>query len=368
MRRFLLLFLLSSLCLAPASAQKRKAKAKTAVLEKTPEQILYDDLLQSTAKIMFIDSVVVDKDAFLSSLSLPKDLGTVEVTSDGVSYTNEFGDTRVFSSSDSISGRRLFMSHRYGSKWEEPQELSELDNKDADFPFLMADGVTLLFSAGGVGTVGGRDIFRTSYNADDMAFYSATNIGLPFNSPANEYLLAISDFDNLGWLVSDRNQPEGKVCIYTFEPTGQRETFDEDTSEKEIKAYASISCIADTWAYGDREAAMKRVAAFAARMQSAQQTESIEFVVNDETVYTSLTDFQSKANRVQYMSIAEDRQKLEMLEKLLESTRESYSTAKKSKRYEIGRKIAELEEETEQLSQEIAEAEKVLRNKENQLL
>ncbi len=355
------LLLFSTLCLAPASAQRRKAKA--AVPEKTPEETLYDELLPSTAKVMFIDSVVVDKETFLSSLNIPKDLGTLTSDGDGVSYTNEFADTRISSSADTISGRRMFLSHRYGSTWEEPRELTEITGDDADYPFLMADGVTLFFSASGTGTVGGRDIFRTTYNADDLEFYSATNIGLPYNSPANEYLLAISDFDNLGWLVTDRNQPDGWVCIYTFEPTAQRETFDEDTDKKEIKAYASLNSIADSWTFGDRDAALQRKTAAEARMNQAGQTESIYFVVDDNTIYTSISDFPSNATKVQYISIDDDKQKLQMLQKLLDSTRENYSTASRQKRYEIGRQIAELETETEQLSADIAEAEKKLRNK-----
>lgn len=48
---------------------------------------------------------------------------------------------------------------------------------------------------------------------------------MPFNSTANEYLLAIDDYDTLGWLVTDRNQPADSVCIYTFEPTSIRKDF-----------------------------------------------------------------------------------------------------------------------------------------------
>ncbi len=343
-------------------AQSKKAKSQPV---KTPEEILYDELLLSTAKVMFIDSVVVDKDIFLSCIPLPADAGGLTMANGQAVYTNEFGDTRLFSDGDTISRRHLYISRRYGNEWDTPRQLSELDNEMPDYPFLMADGVTLYFSAEGEGTVGGRDIFRTLYNSDDLAFYEATNVGLPFNSPANDYLLAISDIDNIGWLVTDRCQEEGKVCIYTFEPPAQRVAFDEDTPEDELKSYAEIRQIRDTWAFGDVSAALARQSAIIDRMNEKEDDSRIEFVVNDRTVYTSLDDFSSDANRQQFSQIEQTKKKIAGLESLIESMRKSYSEIVASKRYETGRKIAELETELEALTDDMARSEKELRNKEN---
>ncbi len=360
-RYIMCLFLALSLT-GQAFAQSRKSKAKVA---KTAEEILYDELLLSTAKVMFIDSLVVDKDSFLLYIPLPKDGGTLTRKDGQAEYTNEFADTRLFTANDTVSGQHLYISHRYGKEWEAPRQLAELDNETPDYPFLMADGVTLYFSAEGEGTVGGRDIFRTLYNADDLEFYEATNVGLPFNSPANDYLLAISDIDNLGWLVTDRNQEEGKVCIYTFEPPAQRVAFDEDTPTAELKRYAEIRQISDTQIFGDAEAALKRQSNLIDRLDEKEDNAKIEFVVNDLKIYTSLADFSSDANRKQYKDIQEAYKKLEMLGTLVSSMRESYSSASSSKRYEMGRKIAELEAETEELAEKTRQAEKELRNKEN---
>jgi len=370
MKKVFLLLLASSICFSPAFAQKRKSKAKAkkvvvVVPEKTPEEKLFEELLPSTAKIMFIDSVVVDKAEFLKRLPLASEMGKVSVSKERTSFVNEFENTCIFASGDTITGRHLYMTHRYGTKWEEPSLLSELPQPMADYPFLMPDGVTLYFSAEGEGTVGGRDIFRTTYNADDAHFYEATNMGMPFNSPANEYLLAFSDLDNLGWLVSDRYQPEDKVCIYTFEPTAQRQTFDEDTDESVLKSYALTEQIKDTWQFGDRTAAIQRRDAMLVRMNSKQTTDRVEFVVNDQTTYTSLSDFKSANGKKKYQAIVADRSKLVQLQSLLDSSRTRYADASKSKKYEIGRQIKSLEEEVNALETDIAKAEKALRNAES---
>ncbi len=363
MNRFSTLVILALLLALPTAAQKKARR--TVVEKKTPEQQLYDELLPSTAKVMFIDSMVVDKETFLSALPLPKDAGTIEKIREGVEYTNEFADTRIFSSGDSISGHHLYISYRYGSDWDSPRELTELDNEEQDYPFLMADGVTLYFSAEGEGTVGGRDIFRTLYNTEDLEFYEATNIGLPYNSPQNDYLLAISDVDQLGWLVTDRHQEEGKVCIYTFVPTAQRVGFDEDVPLSAIKDYAEIRQIRDTWAFGDYSEAYARNENLLHRLDETEEGGKIEFVVNDGTVYTSITDFQSKATQEQYLELQAAKEKMAQLNALLDSMRISFSEASRTKRGDIGRNIASLEEEIDRLDNEINLSEKDLRQKEN---
>jgi len=370
MRKVLFIIFVLSFCMSSTYAQKRKKKpvAKKeveVVIEKTPQELLFEELLPSTAKVMFIDSVVVDKAVFLSQLPLANDMGSISVTANRTSYTNEFGNTSIFASGDSISGRYLYRTHRYGNNWEEPSRLTELTQQNTDFPFLMPDGITLYFSAEGEGTVGGRDIFRTTYDADEGHFYEATNLGMPFNSPANEYLLVISDMDNIGWLVSDRYQEDGKVCIYTFEPTAQRQTFGEDTDEEVLKHYAGVTCIKDTWQFGDRNAAIQRRDALIARLTNKQTKEDIEFVVNDQTTYSSLSDFKSANGKKKYQEIVNNKKKLAQLQTILDSSRDSYISANKSMKYELGRKIVALEEETLSLELEIAKAEKDLRNAEN---
>lgn len=370
MRNLLIIILALVFCTSSSYAQKRK-KAKPAekkevvVIEKTPQELLYEELLPSTAKVMFIDSVVVDKNSFLSQLPLSNDMGNISITGERTSFTNEFDNTCIFASGDSISGRHLYMTHRYGEKWDEPSLLSELNQQGHDFPFLMPDGITLYFSAEGEGTVGGRDIFRSTYNAEDSHFYEATNMGMPFNSPANEYLLVISDMENLGWLVSDRYQPEGKVCIYTFEPTAQRETFGEDADEEILKHYAGIESIKDTWKFGNRNAAIQRRNDLLSRLTDKKADESIEFVINDITTYTSLADFKTPNGKQKYQDILKNKNKLAQLKNLLETSRDGYANTNKSKRHDLGRKILALEQEVETLETNIEKAEKELRNAEN---
>lgn len=367
MKKIFILTIIALLCLTPANAQRRKAKkavktkVEEVVHEPTPQELLYEELLPSTAQVMFIDSVVVDKAGFLSQMQFTREMGKVVQDGEKVYYINEFGDTQIIASTDQV-GRFLFSAHKYGSNWDKPIKLTELGKSGNDYPFLMTDGVTLYFSADGENTVGGRDIFRTTFDAEDSRFYDAVNMGLPFNSPANDYMLAISDYDNLGWLVSDRFQPEGKVCIYTFEPSQQRRTFDEDTDSLVLNSYAKLNSIKDTWQFGDRDGALKRKQEMATRIKNKQTDEKVYFVVNDKVTYRSLSDFKNPEDRKTYQQLAANKKKLEQSVKLLEMTRDSYADALESKKVAIGRNILQLEGEVSALEELVKSGEKKLRN------
>ena len=52
---------------------------------------------------------------------------------------------------------------------------------------MLSDGLTLYFAAQGPESIGGYDIFMTTYDAAEGRFLKPENIGMPFNSTANDY-------------------------------------------------------------------------------------------------------------------------------------------------------------------------------------
>ena len=158
--------------------------------------------------------------------------------------------------------------------------------------------MTLYFSAKSKEGLGGYDIYVTRFNTDSAKFYHPENIGLPYNSKANDYYCVIDEFDNIGWLVTDRRQPKGKVCIYTFVPAETRTTYDgEVIGEDTLKALAEITRISDTWTDKAKlQSARRRLASLLTR-NDAVKAKTFSFIVNDKTVYTSLSDFKSPKSR-----------------------------------------------------------------------
>lgn len=369
-----IVILLSLVTLFPyaVSAQRKgknvKAKRPAAVAM-SPGQKIFKSMLSSTAKVMFIDSVVVEKDNFLSMLPLNSESGHLSIANpkeDLVNqmavYQNDFGDRRIIAKGDS-SNSALYTQTMLGNKWSKAASMSGIDNslyKLQNYPFLAADGVTLFFSAEGEESMGGRDIFMSTFDSDNSEWYKPQNYGLPFNSTDNDYLLAIDDVDTLGWLVTDRHQPEGKVCIYTFVPTEVRQNFDDDDlDDSELTSFARIVSIKDTWQFGNRNAALARRDKMLKRLNEKNvQDNAIWFAIDDKTVITSPQQFKSDESRKLYKQTEELRKMIKQTETELDNYRKSYHEGNHS----LSDKILKAEKEQEQQQTDLYSLEKRIRN------
>lgn len=379
MKKILILALL--FCASASFAQKTQTKPapKTTAKPSTPTVVappvkttadyLYEEMLSSTAKVMFIDSLVVPKANFLRHIPLTITQGTMRQEGSKVSYLNEFDTKCIYANSiqvDSIYERHLFMSHRDGQTWTHPQMLSELEANltECDYPFLLADGTTLYFAGKGEGSVGGYDIFKTSYDAEDFRYLEPVNMGLPFNSKANEYFMAINDQQNLGWLVTDRNQPADTVCIYTFEPIKKRENLDPDSSTEELMRYANINSISDTWGFGNLKQARQHQQELADIINASTAEKKIYFVVSDDIVYSTVSEFKSYGGAEMYQQIEGNKEHLQQLQQMLETARLSYRSAKN--KAQLAESIARNEREIAKYEEAIAKNEKKLRQAERE--
>lgn len=363
-----------------AMAQKapkgRNIAVKKAMVEVIEEDPRLEEMRQSTQKIMFIDSIVVDKKDILKMLNKTKDIGTfadlgafLPNDNDGDSFVfiNEM-ENRCYYSKLEKSQKELFSSDFIGNQWTNIQQVTGIGDgttlTDKNYPFMMSDGVTLYFAAQGDESIGGWDIFVTRYDSDDNTYLKAENIGMPFNSTANDYFYIVDDINNIGWFASDRRQPEGKVCIYTFIPSETRQNYNTDNmSEEEIISLSSIHSIKDTWGKGnERQEALQRMKA--AAKENIRENE-IFFVVSDNTVYTKLTDFKHKENVEIIKDVIAAREKLTKLKENLEKTRSFYGKASDSDKEIMTSEIMDMEQQVEELQTLITAKEKKVRNLEN---
>lgn len=370
MRRIFILFLCATLSIG-SFAQRKKAVATSA---KEPQELSaaglkrFKTMLPATAKVMFIDSVVVSKNDFLRHIPLSKESGvirTADVHADvpnqmGI-YENELGMRRIYAKGDSAQSV-LYTQTRLGDHWGAEAQITDFNSQlyqHQNDPFLASDGVTLYFSAEGSESLGGRDIFMSSFDSDKAAWYKPQNVGLPFNSTANDYLLAIDDLDSLGWLVTDRRQPKGKVCIYTFVPTETRQNFNSDNlSDKELMAYARLTSIKSTWHFGDREAAMRRLDELKRRNIAKENNgQMMAFVVNDNTVITAPSQFKSNRSRMLYKQLGTLRQQEASLQATLAAKRQAYHKGDKT----VANDILKAEKLLEQCQHDLSDTEKNIR-------
>ena len=366
------------------NAQKKKKrpvkKPVVEIVEEPQEDPRITNMREMTQQIVFIDSIVTDKYRFLSQYRLSSETGTLTTTGQffgkslsGHAFLNEMGNKVYFSRTDGSGFHRLYTSDKLGTVWGESTPLKGLSEgfTNADYPFMMNDGITFYFAAQGEESIGGYDIFFTRYDSRSGSFLKPENIGMPFNSEANDYMYAADEESGIGYFVSDRRQPEGKVCVYIFILPETRRSYDPSKyTEQQIRNFADIVRIADTWGNGyERRAALDRLKAIgttdahpATENTTATNT---TIVINDCLTYTSVKDFRSPTAANIYRELLEARERQATIEADLQKTRDRYARADEDGRRLLREVILHNEEQALLLRDTIHALEKQIRNEEN---
>ena len=372
------IFILFLACLLlPTMAQRRKAP------KLTPEQLEHQAKLErmtaNTQRIMFIDSFVVPKANLLSAIRLSPEVGQVSryqdifhtnKQPDAYVHINELGSRCYLSLAPTDTTMQLYRSEKLENHWTQPQLLKGI-NDDAQFPrvnypFMMGDGQTLYFAAEGGDGLGGYDIYVTRYDAEEDQFLHPVNIGMPFNSEANDYFYIVDEYSHLGWFATDRNQPADTVCVYLFVPPTARTTYSASGfSPEEIAPFARIARIADTWTDDTaRQDALARLNAVTQRQHEKPVEQGFAFVINDATTYTRLADFRAPGNLEQFLQLQDLRRQYQQLVNSLDTAREQYAQAGNAERGKLRPAILASEQQQYALRQEINNTEKAIRNNE----
>ncbi len=378
------ILLLAVMLTLSADAQKHKKHVakNTVVVEEPQEDPRITNMRQMTQQIIIIDSIVTDKTGFLEAIRLSQETGSLmackqffgkeDSDAEGMLFMNEMGNKIYFSLPDDSLRQQLYTSDKLGHEWGRYMPLQGISTgiSEASYPFMLTDGITLYFAGKGTESIGGYDIFFTRYDASSGQFLKPENIGMPFNSEANDYMYAIDEENRIGYFASDRRQPEGKVCVYIFIPNDTRITYDLGTySQEQIKRYADICSIAETWGNGtQRKAAIARYQAIGAK-KNENKGESSDaqiktLVINDALIYTNPKDFHSKKAAGLYQQLVKARQQYAQLDDQLEKSRNYYSKASAAEKNSLSKEILLFEDNVAQLSMRIRSLEKEVRNTE----
>lgn len=313
-------------------------------------------MMERVEKIVIIDSIEVAKKDFQQAIVLNASSGRIEsgqsidigpkAVDNSTSYLTEDGNT-VYMVTDGSNGHNTMtaINRLADDTWEDSGfNFSDLgEGGDVNFPFLMSDGVTLYFANNGKNSIGGYDLFVSRRNGD--TFLQPQNLGFPYNSTANDYLLAIDEEAGTGWLVTDRNNPGGEtVTIYRFIPSEIRVNYPSNTPNLIDKALAR-----------NYKSTMDSSTDYTEKLRLPQNSDdasapSFSFAMPGHKIYHSLNDFKSRTARsamTHYLSAeTEYRKACENLAQL----RASYASGNKS---DAGR-IAMLEQSLPGMRAELA--------------
>ncbi|MDR0977255.1 MAG: hypothetical protein LBL78_05840 [Prevotellaceae bacterium] len=242
--------------IARQTKRRRSVDNAPALMERSRAHLR---MLKGTEEVCIVDSIVVDKDNFLSAYRLSNETGTLEsynkffrtdANDAGTVYETSLRDRIYYAQKGKGGYYDIYKAWELRDGWDEPELIDVLanDSTNANYPFVMNDGITLYYAADGAGSMGGYDIFVTRYDPDNETYLTPDNVGMPFNSPFNDMMLVIDEWNNLGWFASDRYQPSDKLCLYIFIPNATKRVYNYETTDKaRLARLARIASLKETW-------------------------------------------------------------------------------------------------------------------------
>lgn len=359
-----------------------KKKRSTAEAEKLLEKSRANlRMLKGVEEVCFIDSFVVDKKNFLEAYKISPESGKLFMYDTyfqapngkgGTVYETELGNKIYYSEFQQDSTLSILSRNKMLGEWGKgsllPGNINEAIN--ADYPYVLTDGITIYYAADGPGSMGGYDIFVTRYNTNTDSYLAPENVGMPFNSPYNDYMYVVDEFNSLGWFASDRYQPEGKVCIYVFIPNSSKQVYNYESMEpaKLIKR-AQLHSIQDTWVDANAvKEARQRLEAVINEKPQVEKHHDFEFVIDDQTTYYEVSDFRSPQAKSLFEKYRQLGKSYQQQQNKLNAMRAQYIRAPKSEKERMTPAVLDLEKRVRQLAAEVERAAIQTRNQEKQTI
>jgi hypothetical protein len=293
-------------------------------------------MLSRCEDIQIIDSIIVDKRTFLNAYLIGEETGTLEQASATVIYENQLKDRRFFGKKDENGFFRLKSQVKIQEQWTEEKTLNLPSDSAADdnFPFVMPDGLTIYYASTGNGSIGGYDLFISRYNLNNDTYLAPSQMSMPFNSIYNDYMLVIDEVNDVGYFASDRFQPEDKVVIYTFIPNSVFKSLETD-DEQVLRERALITSIRDSWLPNANY--LSKLEKIKTNMEKERNKvkKDFTFVINDNIVYYTLTDFESDAAKKSYLQSKELEESIRTLENQLDYQRKAFAEGNKDQKQSL---------------------------------
>lgn len=172
--------------------------------------------------------------------------------------------------------------------WEKtPVSMNYIDDQNCTSPFMLPDGITIYFASKSPYGVGGYDINISRLDIQSGVFLKPTTMGMPYNSPYNDYLLVIDGETKINYLVSDRMQTRDSVMVYTFKYTNNRVP---DSLSVDKKISKAIITNQDTVVYSN-----------VTHIDFNKEAYDLNFKITPNIIIHELSDFVSQKAKSLYM-------------------------------------------------------------------
>ena len=331
-------------------------------------------MVRNTSRICFIDSFLISKDELFSTYIIGESTGSFfpadeffDDETEGEVFLPETEQSVLYSRLTADGTFRLFTKFKSFDRWTDETPVNGLDTDgDLRYPFLQNDGITIYYAATGSESMGGLDIFVSRYNTATSRYLKPENIGMPFNSEANDYLYVIDEANNLGWFATDRRQPADTVCVYVFIPSERTQKFNYENDDiHAIHRAARLTSIEETQTdLNAVRAARQRLTLLRYQLVEKAEQGSFTYIIDDFTTYHDADDFKCPDAARMFQEWTELKRQYESDLAKLNGRRDEYADASPMEKQRMTSQLLELEEKVLQTEQRVIRMENEIRTTE----
>lgn len=289
-----------------AEARRKSKKSLPANLEAYQEELTRaENFLSRVEDIVILDSIAVPKRDFFMRYRLPSSAGQIgdnsalpfEMGDVDCVFTSENGEYKIWGRPDSKGKMRIWESIKLtDGNWSDPTPVSSIlaNGANAAYPFMMTDGVTLYYASDSKESLGGYDLFVATRDPADGKYRQPQNLGMPYNSPYDDYMLAIDEQNGVGWWATDRNQLGDHLTIYLYKINDVRSNLNPDETP-DLADRARIRNFRNSWQGRDYSEFAKKIN----NIESESEQTEYEFIfpIKGGGKYTSYQDFKNSSAR-----------------------------------------------------------------------
>ncbi len=204
---------------------QRSKKKTTPEFEKArSKKMLTENMLERVESLKFLgrENIPADKLLNKQEISLPISFDAGKLYgSEWVIQRKDLNGNKMSTAHIPADGREIFWTREQDGNqviWQagilldgtldNPHPIFNISDSDEPVimttPFMSADGLTLYFSANISGSIGGLDIFRAVRQGVGQPFESPMNMGMPYNSAANDILYVSDPLTSASFFATDR--------------------------------------------------------------------------------------------------------------------------------------------------------------------
>ncbi len=134
-----------------------------------------------------------------------------------VVFLPKIGDRVYFSSygDNTDNGRDIFYKIKLpNGEYSKPVEIKGINTPyDEDYPFLHPNGKTIYFASKGHNSMGGYDIFKSTYISETDSWTLPENLEFPINSPDDDFLFVTDSAEKVAYFSTGRQSLPGKIDV-----------------------------------------------------------------------------------------------------------------------------------------------------------